>query len=409
MAKAKLTAIGVEKLREPGRYGDGGGLWLQVRTSGKSWLFRYTRKGVARHLGLGSARDVSLAEARTKAAECRKRLLLGIDPLEARRAAQAQAQFEIANATSFRECAERYIVSQETAWRNAKHRQQWRNTLATYAYPLLGQAAVSAVDTGLIMKVLDPIWTEKPETASRVRGRIESVLDWAKARDYRQGDNPARWRGHLDKLLPSRRRVANVRHHAALPYPEIPAFMEQLRARVGVSARALELLILTSTRTSEAIKARWIEFDFGTKSWVIPAERMKAGHDYRVPLSDRAMALLQELPSETEFVFPGGRAMTGHLSNMALLSLLRRMGRTDLTSHGFRSSFRDWAAERTTYPNHIVEMALAHTIGNKVEAAYRRGDLLAKRSHLMQDWAQYCFSCSELEERAIPLRRSGNV
>ena len=389
MSKGKLTAVGVEKLREPGRYGDGGGLWLQVRTSGKSWLFRYTRKGVARHVGLGPARDVSLAEARTKAAEYRRQLLFGIDPLEARRAAQTQAQFEIASATTFRECAERYIGSHETAWRNAKHRQQWRNTLATYAYPVLGQVAVTAVDTGLIMKALEPIWMAKPETASRLRGRMESVLDWAKARGYRQGDNPARWRGHLDHLLPARRKMRAVRHHAALPFTEIPDFMVQLCERNGIAARALEFTILTATRTSEAIGARWAEI--AGDIWTIPADRTKSGRAHRVPLSARALDLLEELPRQGEHLFTGNRSGS-HLSNMALLKVLERMGRADLTTHGFRSTFRDWAAERTNYPREVSEMALAHAVSDKVEAAYRRGDLFEKRRRLMAEWTEYCRS-----------------
>jgi integrase len=400
LSRGKLSAVKVEKLREPGRYGDGGGLWLQVRPSGKSWLFRYMLKGRARHTGLGPLRDVSLAEARAKASECRKLLLAGIDPLEARRAAEAQIQFEIASANTFKECAERYIASHEAAWRNPKHRQQWRNTLASYAYPVFGQIGVGVIDTGHVIKALEPIWTAKPETASRLRGRIESVLDWAKARGYRQGENPARWRGHLDHLLPARRKVRAVRHHAALPYAEVPAFLADLRQRDSVAARALEFTILTATRTSEAIGARWSEITGDV--WTIPAGRMKSGREHRVPLAGRTLALVEELPRQGEFLFPGGRADKA-LSNMALLMALRRMGRDDITAHGFRSSFRDWVAERTNYPGELAEMALAHAVSDKVEAAYRRGDLFEKRRRLMAEWARYCHSPVEASSDVVAL------
>jgi len=405
----RLSALKVARLTKPGLYGDGRGLWLRVASGGtKAWVLRFMLRGRARAMGLGPVDLVSLAEAREQARDARKLLLEGSDPIEHRRSARRQARLDAALGITFKECAEQHIASHETAWRNPKHRAQWRSTLATYAYPVLGELPVAAIDTRLVLKVLEPLWRAKTETASRLRGRIEAVLDWATAREHRRGDNPARWRGHLDKLLPSRRKVASVRHHAALPYVEIPAFMEQLRGRDGVAARALELLILTGTRTSEVVKARWDEIDLDAKLWTIPAHRMKANREHRVPLSDRVVDLLQELPLEAEFVFPGGRAKSP-LSNMALLSLLRRMGRGDLTSHGFRSSFRDWAAEQTGYPNHVVEMALAHAIGDKVEAAYRRGDLFAKRRHLMQDWARYCISFSRRNgDRVVALRGSAH-
>ncbi len=403
----RLSALKVARLTKPGLYGDGRGLWLRVASGGtKAWVLRFMLNGRARAMGLGPIDRMSLAKARERARDARKLLLDGSDPIEHRCSARRQARLEAALGITFKECAERHIASHETSWRNPKHRAQWRSTLATYAYPALGELPVAAIDTGLVLQVLEPLWRTKTETASRLRGRIEAVLDWATAREHRRGDNPARWRGHLDKLLPSRRKVASVRHHAALPYVEIPAFMEQLRGRDGVAARALELLILTGTRTSEVVKARWDEIELGAREWVIPAERMKAGREHRVPLSDRAVDLLQELPREAEFVFPGGKAMTP-LSNMALLGVLRRMGRADLTSHGFRSSFRDWAAEQTNYPNHVVEMALAHAIGDRVEAAYRRGDLFAKRKRLMQDWARYCVSSSrDDEDRVVTFRGS---
>jgi integrase len=386
----RLSAMGAARATKPGRYADGGGLYLQVSQSGtRAWLFRFMRNGVARHMGLGSVRDVSLAEARTKAGECRKLLLSGADPIEQHRAIRLKAKFDSAHTITFRECAERHIAAHEAGWKNAKHRAQWKSTLATYAYPVIGGLSVSAVDTALVLKAIEPIWGAKPETASRLRGRIEAVLDWARARGFRHGENPARWRGHLDKLLPARRKIARVKHHAALPFAEIPAFMSELRARAGVSARALEFAILTATRTGETLNARWSEIDTASKIWTIPAERMKAGRAHRVPLSIRALQILEGLPREGDFVFIGAHA-DRPLSNMSLLSTLRRMGRDDLTAHGFRSTFRDWCADRTTCERDVAEMALAHAIKDQSEAAYRRGDLLEKRRALMSHWANYC-------------------
>jgi integrase len=291
---------------------------------------------------------------------------------------------------TFKQAAERMMASHGAAWKNPKHRQQWKNTLATYAYPSFGELSVAAVDTGLVLKALEPIWTTKPETAGRVRGRIEAVLDWAKARGYREGENPARWRGHLDKLLPNRRRVKRVRNHPAMPYVELPEFMGELRERTSVSARALEFAILTAARTGEVIGARWPEFDLQAAVWTLPATRMKAGKEHRVPLAERAIDLLSALPREGEFVFMGGRAGKP-LSNMAMLELIRGMKRgTGYVPHGFRSTFRDWAAECTSYSSEVVEMALAHAIESKVEAAYRRGDLFEKRRALMSGWGDYC-------------------
>jgi len=345
----RLTAVAVARMKKPGRYGDGLGLWLQVSPSGtKSWLFRYMRNGKARQMGLGAVHTVTLAEARETAGDCRKLLLAGLDPIEARRAERMQSRVEAARGTTFKDCGERYIVAHEAGWKNAKHRNQWKSTLATYAYPVLGELSVAAIDTALVLKVIEPIWTVKPETAARVRGRIEAVLDWATAREYRQGDNPARWRGHMDKLLPARSKVARVRHHAALPYGELPVFMAALRKQDGVSPRALEFAILTAARTGETVGARWAEIDANTAVWNVPAERMKGEREHRVPLSARALEILESLPreGEAEFVFQGGRAESP-LSNMALLGVLRRMGRGDVTTHGFRSTFRDWAAEQT--------------------------------------------------------------
>jgi integrase len=401
----RLTAVAVAKASKPGRYGDGNGLWLQVAPGGtKSWLFRFERGGRERRMGLGAVHTLTLAEARERARECRKLLLDGHDPIEARRATVAKSRVATATALTFKECAERYITAHEAGWKNKVHRAQWPATLAAYAYPTFGALPVAAIDTGLVLKALEPIWTAKPETAGRVRGRIESVLDWAAARGYRTGENPARWKGHLQKLLPARSKVARVKHHAALPYSDAPAFMADLRARDGVSARALELAILAATRTTETIAARWDEIDLKARTWTIPPERMKAGREHRLPLTDRAVEILEALPREgdAEFVFIGDKPGKP-LSNMALLATLKRMGRADLTAHGFRSTFRDWAAETTAYPGEVVEMALAHVIKDKAEAAYRRGDLFEKRRRLMADWAGYCASPARTGD-VVPMR-----
>jgi integrase len=389
----KLVAVTLPKLTKPGMYGDGGGLYLQVTASGaKSWIFRFMLHGRAREMGVGSLRTFSLAEARERARECRKLLADGSDPIEGRKVKRAEARLAAANTMGFRECAERYIEANKAGWKNAKHAAQWPSTLKTYVYPVLGALPVQGIDVGLVKRVLEPIWLTKPETGSRVRGRIEAVLDWATVSGYRKGDNPARWRGHLDKALRARAKIQRVEHHPALPYCEMGTFMSDLRGQEGIAARALEFLILTAARTGEVIGARWDEFDLGEKLWAIPGERMKAGREHRAPLSLRALAILDELRALRayggEWVFPGGRPGRP-LSNMAMLKVLRRMGRGGLTAHGFRSSFRDWAAERTNFPREVAEMALAHAVGDKVEAAYRRGDLFQKRQALMEAWAKH--------------------
>jgi integrase len=392
MRTGKLTALKTTKVEATGYYGDGGGLFLQVSKYGsKSWVFRFKANGRLREMGLGSVETYSLAEARERARACRKLRDEDKDPIEERNAARLQAKLEAAKAMNFEQCAERYIAAHKAGWRNPKHAAQWPSTLANYVNPILGALPVQTIDTALVMKAIEPIWNDKPETASRVRGRIESILDWAAARGYRQGENPARWRGHLDKLLPRKTSVRRVEHHAALPYPEIAAFIAELREQEGVAARALEFAILTAARTGEVIGSRWDEFDFAERLWTVHAARMKAGKEHRVPLSDAALAILKELPKvrHGDFVFPGGRAGRP-ISNMAMLMLLRRMGRDDLTIHGFRSSFRDWAAERTGFLAEVAEMALAHTISDKVEAAYRRGDLFQKRRQMMDAWAKFC-------------------
>jgi integrase len=388
----KLTALAVDKAKRRGYYGDGGGLFLQVSAAGtKSWVFRFKEAGKLREMGLGATHTIGLAEAREKARDCRRLRLDGIDPIAARKAARSQVRLDAAKAMTFQECAERYIASHKAGWRNPKHAAQWPSSLGAYAYPIFGALPVQAVDVGLVMRALEPIWTTKPETAGRVRGRIESVLDWAAARGYRQGENPARWKGHLENLLPKKSRVRRVEHHAALPYAEIATFIAELRQQEGVAARALEFAIMTAARTGEVIGAKWDEMDFGERLWTVPAERMKAGKEHRIPLCDRAIAILEEMQKirSGDFVFRGGKSRQP-ISNMAMAMTLRRLGRGDLTVHGFRSSFRDWAAERTGFPAEVAEMALAHTVSDKVEAAYRRGDLFQKRRQLIEAWTRFC-------------------
>ena len=394
---APLTAARV-RTAPPGRYGDGNGLYLHVRagTAGPSraWVFRYRMPGgKLRDMGLGATDTLPLAEARQRAIELMRRVRAGTDPLAERDAARAEAR-QAEAAMTFGDVAGLYIAAHEAGWRNAKHRAQWTSTLESYAFPVLGALPIGAVDTGAVMRCLEPIWREKSETASRVRGRIESVLDFATARGWRSGDNPARWRGHLDNLLPARAKVARVEHHPALPWREVAAFMASLGAQEGVSALALRFLILTATRTRETLGARWSEIDLAEKVWTVPADRMKAGREHRVPLSDGALSVLAEAaklradPDADGFVFPGARDGKP-LSDMALLMLLRPMERGDLTAHGFRSTFRDWAGEATNHPREVAEAALAHTIKDKAEAAYARGDLMEKRRRLMADWAMF--------------------
>ena len=411
----KLSAVEVAKAKGPAVLHDGRGLYLRVSPTGsKSWVFRFQLDGKRRDMGLGPFPDISLAEARGNASAHRKQRHEGIDPLDAK-AAQRQAQrLSVAKGRTFREVAEEFIGRNEAGWRNAKHRQQWVNTLQTYAYPTLGELPVSAIDPGFVVQVLDPIWTEKPETASRVRGRIEAVLDAATVRGFRQGPNPAQWKGNLAHILPARAKVRKVARHAALPLDGMPGFLAALRGREGMSARALEYTILTVARTGEALGAKWGEIDLAAKVWTVPAERMKAGREHRVPLSDAALTVLEKVrplalmrdgkPDPTAPVFPGPRRALP-MSNMVLLMLLRRMKRDDLTAHGFRSTFSDWAAERTAYPREVVEMALAHTVENKVERAYRRDDLFDKRRRLMADWAGFCEAAPAGE--VAPLRAGG--
>jgi len=411
----KLNVKRVESIiagrdKEPKRYyGDGGGLWLVVTTrddTGKplaaSYVFRFMLYGKSREMGLGSAWDVGLADAREEARKARVRVRTGkADVLEERKTEEkekrARALVEAARRVTFRSAAESLIRSQEDGWRNDKHRYQWRQSLASYAYPTIGDIPVAEIDTAMVIHVLETIWAGKTETASRLRGRIESVLNWATAREYRPaGDNPARWKGHLEHLLARKSKIAPVEHHAALPYHQIGEFVAELRQQGGIAARALEFLILTWSRTGEVIGARWSEINEAERLWIVPPERMKANREHRVPLCDRAIEIITEMRDilsrrPSEFVFQGLKDGQP-LSNMSLLMLLRRMGHAELTAHGFRSSARDWAAEQTAFPAEVAEMALAHTVSDKVEAAYRRGTLFQKRRQLALAWGRYVSS-----------------
>ena len=401
----RLTALAVTRATEKGMYADGGGLYLHVSANGaKSWIYRFMLDKRPREMGLGGTNTISLAEARDMALECRKLRRDRIDPIEARRVRRQRAQLDDARSMTFRDCAERYIAAHKAGWRSPKSLAAWEGTLASFVYPVFGKLAVQAIDTALVMKAIEPIWATKPETAGRVRGRIESILDYAAVRAWREGENPARWRGHLEKLLPKKTKVRAVEHHPALPFAELPAFMDALQRENGAAARALEFAIATAARTGEVIGARWGEIDLAGKLWTIPSARMKGGREHRVPLSDAALTIIEAMPrgERDDYVFPGGKS-SRPLSNMAMLALLRRMKRTDLTVHGFRSTFRDWAAERTSFQNEVIEMALAHAVGDKVEAAYRRGDLFDKRRRLMEAWAAYSQSGPAAGE-VVPIR-----
>lgn len=396
----KLKAIAVTRLTTTGMYSDGGGLWLQIKNGGKSWIFRFMLNGKARYYGLGSFDICTLAEARAKALECRKLLAQGIDLIENKQEQQLQKTLLSARKITFADCAVKYIESQRSGWKNPKHAAQWQSTISSYANPVLGELAVADIDLGLVLRVLEPIWNTKNETASRVRGRIESILDWATVHGYRQGDNPARWKGHLDVILPAPAKVQKTEHHAALPYVDMCAFMTDLRQRKGIAARALEFTILTATRSGESRGAEWSEIDLASKIWTIPAERMKAGKEHRIPLSESACKLLGSTlrisGTGSRYVFPSLKGST--LSDMTLTAVLRRMERNDITVHGFRSSFRDWAAETTAFPREVIEHAMSHQLKDKAEAAYQRGDLLIKRAKLMEAWAAYCEHSSGMAE-----------
>lgn len=404
----KLSALAVARTTKPGYHHDGGGLYLQVTASGaKSWVFRFKSPvtGKMCEMGLGAFASVPLIRSRALAASSREAVAAGRDPKLERDAARAAARAQTASARTFAQCSAAYIDAHRAGWRNDKHAGQWASTLATYADPVFGTLPVQEINTAMVLRVLEPIWRTKPETASRLRGRIESVLAWATTHGYRRGDNPASWRGHLDNLLPARTAVRAVEHHAALPYAQMREFIADLRTRDGMAARALGFAILTAARSGEVRGATWDEIDLPGKTWTVPASRMKARREHRVPLSDEAVALLSALPrmTDTNLVFPAPRG--GPLSDMTLTAVLRRMGRADVTCHGFRSTFRDWAGETTAFPREVIEHALAHQLKDKAEAAYQRGDLLAKRALLMQAWADYC-ARTATEGTVIPLRVS---
>ena len=402
-----LTPLSVKNAK-PGRHADGGGLHLLVKETGaRSWVYRFMLSGKTRDIGLGAAGagGISLAKARDLASALRLKVKSGTDPLEERQRETAEAlaatQAAMVAGVTFKAVAEAYLKANEASWRNDKHRQQWRNTLASYVFPVMGELPVADIGTAHVLKILEPIWQDKPETAARIRGRMETVLDAAKARGYRGGENPARWRGHIAQILPPRSRLTRG-HHKAMPYEAIPAFVAKLREREAMAALALEFVMLTATRTSEVLGATWAEVDLDKAIWTVPATRMKAGKEHRIPLSLRAVEILEAVkPLKQDSLFPTDKG--GKLSTMAMSMLLRRM-KLDCTVHGFRSGFRDWAAECTGFAHEVCEMALAHVIGNKSEAAYRRGDLFDKRRRLMADWATYCASGNAAGAKVTPIR-----
>jgi len=406
MRAARLTVKEIQRKTTPGLHGDGGGLWLQITKTGvKSWLFRFMVKGKAYGMGLGPLHSVTLAEARHKAANARRLLVEGINPLEERRRLHAQDAATRARTMSFAACSAQYIAAHRAAWKNAKHGEQWSSTLQTYVHPVIGKLPVGDIDTALIVKVFtqrdpkgNPFWESKTETASRVRGRIEAILGWATTSGFRSGDNPARWKGNLENLLANISKRSRVKNHPSLPWQQVDAFMSSLDKREGIAARAVEFAIITACRSNEVRGARWSEIDLDAKIWTIPSSRMKAGREHEVPLSVEALALLKRLHASSELVFPGIQNQV--LSDMSLTQVIRRMvrdgqvwtdrdGRT-VTVHGFRSTFRMWAAEATNYPREVAEHALAHQLPDAVERAYQRGTQFAKRIELMRDWGSLC-------------------
>jgi len=438
-AVEKLSAQKVARLVESGRYGDGGGLWLQIRgKDNRSWIFRYKIGGKAHWCGLGDLATISLAKARKEARKCRQMILEGVDPIEARKAKRAAALAESAEQVpfkdaaeryitahekggrnakraaalaesaeqvTFKDAAERYITAHEKGWRNAKHIKQWRSPLTRYAAPVIGKLAVSVIETGHVVSILEPLWGKKTETASRLRGHIEAVLNFAKMRGWCTSENPARWRGHLDQLLPKKSKVQKVEHFAALPWREVGAFMEVLAEEDGMGALALRFAILTAACSGEVRGATWGEIDMELALWTVPATRMKAGKEHRVPLSGPALAILREVEqlrdrASGDLVFSGAKEGKP-LSDMSMTAVLRRMDRGDLTVHGFRSTFRDWCASATAWPREVAEAALAHTKG-KVEGAYQREDFIEKRALMMAEWATFCGRPQQPDE-VVPL------
>lgn len=402
----RLSATSL-KTKPEGLHADGGGLYLQVRDGSRSWILRFMLNGKGRYMGLGPFPDVSLAQARKLAAGYRQQLRDGVDPIEDRKQKKLELQLAASKSITFGECAERYIEAHRPGWRNKKHAAQWASTLKRYVYPTLGVLPVQTIDTGRVMKVLDPIWTTKRETATRVRQRMEAVLDWATARNYRTGDNPARWRGHLDKLLPKPSKVQAPKHFDAVHYDDLPSLFQTVSESSAVSAKALTFLILTAARSGEVRRASLNEIDLANGIWAIPAERTKSAKEHRVPLPSKALKLiegLEHLGDETDgLLFPNSKGKP--LSDTAMRKYLQEvLGQEGKTVHGFRSTFRDWAAERTNFPREVAEKALAHVVKDKTEAAYLHGDLLEHRRKLMNAWAKYCTSGAKLTGEVIPLQ-----
>jgi integrase len=382
-AVKRLTALAVKRAAGRGMYPDGGGLYLQISKNGsRAWVLRFRFAGKRRHLGLGALPLVSLAEARDRAQSARRLIWEGKDPVEIRRQQRSAARVERSRSITVRKAAERYIDAHKAGWSSDVHARQWSVSLRDHVFPVIGDLPVSAIERDAVMRVLQPVWTVKPETASRIRGRLERILDWCRVQGFRDGENPCRWRGHLENLLPARSKLATVTHFTALPYAQLPEFMVELRNQSGTAARALEFLILTCARTGEVLGATWDEVDLAARLWVIPAERMKAKQEHRIPLSDGALEMLRALPGQRQGI------VFQPLAAFALRKLLARMGR-QITAHGFRSSFADWATEKTSFPREAIELALAHTVGSAVERAYRRGDQFERRRELMQSWANY--------------------
>jgi integrase len=403
----KLSATSVKsKASEIGYHPDGGNLYFRVSKSlTTSWAFIFTVAGKSREMGLGPYPDVSLAEARERAAEARRQLRDGLDPIEARKAARAALAAAVATTLTFKQCTDAFIEKQSAEWRSGKHEKQWRATLEKYANPVIGSLPMRDITDDHILEILEPIWTTKTETATRVRGRIENIWDFGKAKKYCDGENPARWRGHLDKHLAKPKKIARVKHFAALPYAELAEFFAELQKQMGMGARALEFAILTAARSGEVRGATWAEIDLDAATWTIPEGRMKASKEHRIPLSAAAIKLLEALPriDGTDLLFPS--AKNTPLSDMTLTAVLRRMNRSDITAHGFRSCFRDWAGETTSHPREVIEHALAHQLADKAEAAYARGTLFDKRRRLMDDWARYA-TTPRLPASVTPIRAS---
>lgn len=393
--KAKeLSSLTVKRLTQKGLHAVGGtdGLHLQINENGaKSWILRIRIGNRRRDIGLGGFPKVSLSEARESARRIHQDVQQGIDPVQERKEKRAAQQASKAAEVTFKKAAEQFIATKSTEWKGKKQKQVWENSLSEYAYPVVGNLQIRNIELSHIVKILEPIWKDKTETAVRLRGRIENILDWATVRNYRTGENPSRWKGHLDKILPNPAKLKKKVHFPALPLNQVKKFMTSLNQKDGFGSQALAFLILTVARSGEVRGAKWDEINFSSKVWTIPASRMKAGKEHRIPLSDAAVKILQSQPRHdgVDYIFPALRG--GMLSDTTLLAVMRRMNVTAVP-HGFRSTFRDWVAEHTNFPSEVAEMALAHTIKSHVESAYRRGDLLEKRRQMMEQWANFCYS-----------------